>query len=72
MRHVILPVILCAALAGCGGGTGGGGPDEFSVIPQNPLIIPATNALPAPRPGGTNPADLDPQELAIRAMGGRP
>ncbi|MBS1301907.1 DUF3035 domain-containing protein [Loktanella sp. SALINAS62] len=71
MRHLVSTAALLAILAGCSGATGSEGPDEFSVIPQRPLIIPDTNALPVPQPGGTNPADLDPRAQAIRALGGR-
>ena len=48
----------------------GGGPDEFAVIPADPLQIPETRALPTPTPGGTNLADPTPNADAINALGG--
>ncbi|WP_341367470.1 DUF3035 domain-containing protein [Yoonia sp. BS5-3] len=50
----------------------GGGPDEFAVIPQEPLEIPAQLTLPTPTPGGTNLADPMPNADAIVALGGAP
>lgn len=49
-----------------------GGPDEFAVIPFDPLEIPETRVLPTPTPGGTNRADPTPNADAIRALGGSP
>ncbi|WP_242654420.1 DUF3035 domain-containing protein [Yoonia rosea] len=49
-----------------------GGPDEFAVIPFDPLEIPETRALPDPTPGGENRADPTPNADAIRALGGSP
>ena len=64
-------------LTACGGNTGlrdlstdSAGPDEFSVIPQRPLEIPETLALPQPTPGGGNRADPNPTGDAIAALGG--
>ncbi len=48
----------------------GGGPDEFAVIPAEPLEIPQTRVLPTPTPGGLNRADVTPKADAIRALGG--
>ncbi|MEJ6404730.1 DUF3035 domain-containing protein [Yoonia sp. 2307UL14-13] len=48
----------------------GNGPDEFAVIPQNPLQIPENRSLPTPTPGGTNLADPNPNAEAIAALGG--
>ena len=70
MRHGILALAATAALAGCGNAMGSVGPDEFSIVPNQPLIYPETNALPQPRPGGTNPADPAPRAIAARVMGG--
>lgn len=79
MRRMILGLAAFAALTACGGGQGlrtldGGtaGPDEFSVLPSRPLVMPLTNALPEPTPGGTNPADPNPTGQAIAALGGVP
>jgi len=49
-----------------------GGPDDFAVIPFDPLEIPETRALPNPTPGGANRADPTPNADAIRALGGSP
>lgn len=69
------------ALAACGGGdprlmnirNTEAGPDEFSVLPTNPIAIPDDlSALPPPTLGGTNRTDPDPEGDAIRALGGNP
>ena len=68
-------------LAACGGGdprlmnirNTEAGPDEFSVLPTNPIVIPDDlTSLPPPSLGGTNRTDPDPQGDAIRALGGNP
>ena len=71
MRKALIPLAFIGALAACNRGVGSQGPDEFSVVPQRPLTIPATNALPPPQPGGTNPADPRPRGEAMAAMGAR-
>ncbi len=49
------------------------GPDEFLVLPSQPLEMPETFAeLPAPTPGGTNRTDRNPRSEAIAALGGNP
>jgi hypothetical protein len=49
------------------------GPDEFAVLPTNPIVIPQDlRSLPTPTPGGTNRTDPDPEADAIRALGGNP
>lgn len=69
------------ALAACGGGdpqlmnirNTESGPDEFSILPTNPIVIPENlSDLPQPTPGGVNRTDPDPQGDAIRALGGNP
>lgn len=69
------------ALAACSGGdprlmnirNTEAGPDEFSVLPTNPIVIPDDRAaLPPPTLGGTNRTDPDPEGDAIRALGGNP
>ncbi|NKX45549.1 DUF3035 domain-containing protein [Roseicyclus persicicus] len=69
------------ALAACGSGdprlmnlrNTESGPDEFSVLPTEPIAIPADlRTLPPPTPGGTNRTDPDPEGDAIRALGGNP
>lgn len=47
------------------------GPDEFSILPSKPLILPEDlTALPEPTPGGSNLTDANPQADAIAALGG--
>ena len=77
MRGVILAMTACATLGACAGGgdglrrfEGGTGPDEFSVQPANPLVLPEDLSL--PQPGGTNRAVVDPVASAVVALGGRP
>ena len=78
VRNLFLTIAL-AGLSACGGGglrdlRGDlSGPDEFSIIPSKPLVIPENlNLLPPPTPGGTNPADPNPKGDAIAALGGNP
>ena len=73
--------ILCACLiivSACGRGGQvansdiSTGPDEFSVVTQRPLEDPASfTALPDPTLGSANLADIDPNQNAIAALGGR-
>ena len=72
MLRMMLGLGLCLAVAACGRNTGPAGPDESNVKTQAPLIIPATNALPAPTPGGTNPADMPPRAAPVQQIGLRP
>ncbi len=49
------------------------GPDEFAIMPNEPLVIPediATLELPEPTPGGTNLADVEPEVDIAVALGG--
>ncbi len=51
----------------------GEGPDEFSILPNKPLVLPEDfAALPEPTPGGSNRTDASPIEDAIVALGGNP
>jgi hypothetical protein len=43
-------------------------PDEFQVINRKPLRMPASAALPEPRPGAPSPLDPDPNRDAIVAL----
>ena len=43
-------------------------PDEFQVIARKPLAMPATAALPEPRPGAPSPLDPDPHRDALLAL----
>lgn len=52
--------------------TSGEGPDEFTVLPQLPLVDPPSYAtLPTPTPGAANRADLNPKADIAIALGGR-
>lgn len=72
---------MIVTLAACAGGdrglrdlrSNGGGPDEFRVMPMQPLTLPTdvTN-LPVPTPGGTNLSDPTPNADAVAALGGNP
>lgn len=49
------------------------GPDEFAILPTQPLQAPPSfNTLPTPTPGGSNLVDPDPRAEAVSALGGRP
>jgi hypothetical protein len=81
MRSRSLLVILPAlALAACGAGGSGlrnldaelAGPDEFSILPSQPIVIPDTLSLPPPTPGGANRTDQNPAADALVALGGSP
>lgn len=50
----------------------GEGPDEFAILPTNPLEMPKDLAfLPDPTLGGTNRVDKTPRRDAVAALGGR-
>ena len=79
MLRLTVLAALCLGLAACAGGrtglrdftTNGDGPDEFSVLPSNPLEMPADlGTLPPPAPGGANRADRNPIGEGIAALGG--
>ena len=76
-------LMICAALtlAACGNDgepnllnisqASSDGPDEFAVLPTEPLVIPENlAALPTPTPGGNNRTDPTPRADAIAALGG--
>lgn len=78
-------LMICAALtlAACGNDgepnllnisqASSDGPDEFAVLPTEPLVIPENlAALPTPTPGGNNRTDPNPRADAIAALGGNP
>lgn len=50
-----------------------GGPDEFMVLPSEPLVQPPSYSdLPPPNPGGGNITDPQPKADAVAALGGNP
>jgi hypothetical protein len=81
MIRAALFFLACFGLSACAGqnvglrdlSTNGAGPDEFSVLPTLPLVIPDDlSALPPPAPGGVNRTDRNPRGEAIAALGGQP
>lgn len=78
MRAISFSVLALFLITACGNTdrplrdlrSGSGGPDEFAVIPFDPLETPQTRTLPTPTPGGANRADPTPNADAIRALGG--
>ena len=82
--RIITIVVLVGALAGCDTSQGLGrfvagernlqnGPDEFGIVPFQPLELPdSLVALPNPTPGGRNLTDSLPEHDAVAALGGRP
>lgn len=76
MRKV-LPIVAGVSavllLAGCGHrGYGRGGPDEFAVARQAPLVIPPDFSLVPPQPGAARANDVNPQAQALDALFGGP
>ncbi|WP_083480148.1 DUF3035 domain-containing protein [Loktanella sp. 5RATIMAR09] len=80
MRALSFSVLALILVTACGNterplrdlNSASGGPDEFAVIPFDPLQIPETRTLPNPTPGGENRVDPTPNADAIRALGGSP
>lgn len=72
------PLVLAGSaalmLAGCASGSGlfGGGPDEFAVARNQPLVIPPDFALTPPRPGEPDVGTSDPRAEALQALFGGP
>ncbi len=79
MRAIILVILTAVGLMACTSGDrplhdmsgAGNGPDDFSVLPVAPLVMPDGKELPKPTPGGTNLVDPNPKADAIAALGGR-
>jgi len=80
MQKIILAGI-AVIITGCGGPGDSGRlsldprplpPDEFLVVPSQPLQMPTDfAALPTPEPGAANLSDIDPTTGLARALGGR-
>ena len=50
-----------------------GSPDEFAIVPSEPIEFPDTaSSLPVPIPGAPNRVDPNPDEQVIVALGGSP
>jgi len=80
MQFTKLGLMVCLGLilGGCGDRglrsltNPGEGPDEFAIVPRQPLQQPQDfSALPPPTPGGSNITDQDPIADGIAALGGR-
>ena len=72
-------LLLGLAVAGCSTGTPdlvrlrSEGPDEFAILPAEPLEPPPSlSVLPPPNPGGPSRTDPNPLADAAVALGGRP
>jgi hypothetical protein len=75
VKSALAATIAALALAGCAsGGLGGrGGPDEFAVARNQPLVVPPDFALTPPRPGEAAPAGGgDSRNQALQALFGGP
>lgn len=81
MRAIILTALATVMLAGCASrddeprlmniGSSSRSPDEFSILPTQPLQAPPNfSDLPQPTPGGRNLVDPDPRAEAVAALGG--
>lgn len=69
--RVILILLSLLAVSACARGLSEG-PDEFGVVPSEPLQTPPSlTSLPPPMPGGVNRADANPQADLARALGGQ-
>ena len=75
IAHTLLAVSAATlALSGCtsGGLRGRGGPDEFAVTRNAPLVVPPDFALTPPRPGEPVPTAVDSRGQALQALFGGP
>jgi hypothetical protein len=73
MVPIALGLGLAVCLAGCAGSKGiGGGPDEFEVAREAPLVIPPDFSLQPPKPGAARPQDVESSTQALQAMFGGP
>lgn len=74
MKRFVLVSVAVLALSACGNGNPdrlSQGPDEFAIVPNKPLELPATADLPTPATGASNRADLTPLADGLAALGGR-
>ena len=81
LRFATVATIAALTLSACSGdrevpqlmnARSGDSPDEFSILPTQPLQAPASfDELPTPTPGGSNLTDPDPRAEAVAALGGR-
>lgn len=70
MRFLFLALV-AVSLVACSPRGIDDGPDEFGVVPADPLELPPSfTDLPAPTPGGANLADLTPEADVAVALGG--
>ena len=79
--RAIIAIATMLTLAACGNGgapelmnlRSGQGPDEFAIVPPNPLEMPENlSDLPEPTPNGANRTDANPLDDAVVALGGKP
>ena len=79
--RAIIAIATMLTLAACGNGgapelmnlRSGQGPDEFAIVPPNPLEMPENLAdLPEPTPNGSNRTDVNPLDDAVVALGAVP
>jgi hypothetical protein len=82
LRNLALGGLVLALLGACAGRGGDAprlmnitqrSPDEFSILPTQPLQAPPDfRTLPTPTPGAPNLVDPNPRAEAVLALGGRP
>lgn len=79
MGRFFICIAALLTLAACAGDRGlrdltttSAGPDEFRVMPMNPLQAPVDATLPTPTPGQANRADPTPTADAVAVLGGNP
>ena len=82
MRKALLGLGILVMLSACVAGSdrglrdlrnSGSGPDEFSILPVRPLVLPDDlSTLPTPTPGGANLTDPAPAADVVAVLGGNP
>lgn len=81
LQRLAAPAALAAALGACSVGSQGGGgsiaeqiglttpvPDEYAVVANRELQMPASKELPLPRPGAPSLVEVQPQQEARSAL----